>query len=72
MELKELAIDPSSRNASPRQAPHELFNRDTYADLKRLFLLTADLRRRTQTFLPRDLRGKKHVNRCAINSTNIE
>jgi hypothetical protein len=31
-----------------------------------IFLLTADLRRRTQTFLRRDPRGKKHVNRCAI------
>jgi hypothetical protein len=34
-----------------------------------IFLLTADPRRRTQTFLPRDPRGKKHANRFAINDT---
>jgi len=28
--------------------------------------LTADTRRRSQTFLPRDPRGKKHVNHCVI------
>jgi hypothetical protein len=33
--------------------------------------LAADKRRRTQTFLPRDLRGKKHVNRSAIHKISV-
>jgi hypothetical protein len=35
------------------------------------FFLTADRRGRTQTFLPRDPRGKKLVNRCAIIFINV-
>jgi hypothetical protein len=33
-----------------------------------IYLLTADKRGRTQTFLPADPAGKKHVNPSAINN----
>jgi hypothetical protein len=36
-----------------------------------IFYLTADARRRTQTFLPADPAGKKHVNRFAINNIYV-
>jgi hypothetical protein len=36
-----------------------------------IFSLTADLRRRPQTFLPADPAGKKHINRYAINYIQV-
>jgi hypothetical protein len=36
------------------------------------FILTADRRRQPQTFLPRDPRGKKPVNRFAIKNIYVQ